>query len=411
MKKIALYHNLPSGGARRAMVNMVEGLVSRGYIVDEYCPETADLSFLPLDAYVRKTTVILFNPLGVFRKQIPMLTPYITAARLSRDLNMLAELGRRTAQFINHQDYDLVFTHDCQYVLFPDILRFLHTKSLHYCHAATHQSLRVQTMNNDQSRTRLLGKVKSLYYSPARQVYPYLRYRQAYRNLNAAQQVLTNSNFAAAELKKATAIKAQVCYLGVDPIQFRPLGLPRDRFVLSVGAVHYHKGYRFLIRSLAQFPEKKRPALVIAANNSDPAEMGILRGLAAEKKVNFTVRKINDGDEMVKLYNRAAAFVYCPIREPWGLAAVEAMACGTPVVAVGEGGVAESVVNGETGLLTIRDEKLFADALKQVLFNPELAARLGSGGVARVRSHFTWEKTVDRLETQFHELVHEHRAL
>jgi len=262
--------------------------------------------------------------------------------------------------------------------------------------------LRVQALNNDQSRTGLLGKVKSLYYYPARHVYPWLRYRRTGQNLDAAQQVLTNSNFAAAELKNAAAIKARVCYLGVDPIRFRPLGLPRDRFVLSVGAVHYHKGYRFLIRALAKLPETHRPALVIAANSVESAEMRVLQGLAAEVGVNFTVQNITNVDNMVELYNRAAVFVYSPIREPWGLAAVEAMACGTPIVAVGEGGVAESIVDGETGLLTARVEHLFANALSLVLFKPALAASLGAGGVVRARSHFTWEDTVDSLEHNFY---------
>jgi D-inositol-3-phosphate glycosyltransferase len=121
--------------------------------------------------------------------------------------------------------------------------------------------------------------------------------------------------------------------------------------------------------------------------------------------VKLTVCTVSDEAEMAALYNQTSAFVFCPIREPWGLAAVEAMACGTPVVAVGEGGLVESAVDGETGLLTGRDPEAFAAALGRVLSDPALARRLGAGGVARARAHFSWEDTVDRLEAHLHEVT------
>jgi glycosyltransferase involved in cell wall biosynthesis len=119
----------------------------------------------------------------------------------------------------------------------------------------------------------------------------------------------------------------------------------------------------------------------------------------------MSVRNVGDAAEMAALYNRAAAFVYSPVREPWGLAAVEAMACGAPVVAVREGGVAESVVDGETGLLTPRDAGAFADALCSVLRAPGLAARLGAGGAAHARARFSWAFTIDNLEAHLQAVV------
>lgn len=400
---IALYHNLPSGGARRAMVEMVRGLAARGHTVDEYCPETADLAFLPLDGVARRTVVLPCRLLGISMRRVPLLTPYLTAARLARDLRTLAAVGRQAAQRIEAEGYDLVFTHDCQRVLVPDVLRFLRGPSVHYCHAATSASVRKP--ESDGPVAGVTAQIKHLYYAPARGTYPWLRFRQAGRNLAAASRVLTNSRFAAAELREAFGVASQVCYLGVDGAQFRPLGLPRERFVLSVGAVHPHKGYRFLVRALARLPEAERPPLVIAANSVEPAELHALQALAAGLGVRFTVQRVADASEMAALYNRAAAFIYAPIREPWGLAAVEAMACGAPVVAVAEGGVAESVADGESGLLTPRDEDAFASALARVLADPALVRRLGAGGVEQARTCFTWEQTVDRLEAHFEELV------
>ncbi|MCB0058533.1 MAG: glycosyltransferase family 4 protein [Caldilineaceae bacterium] len=393
---IALYHNLPSGGARRAMVEMARELAARGHTVDEWCPETADLAFLPLDGVVRRTVVLPFRPRGVATTRVPLLTPYITAVRLAGDLRAMAATGEQAAKRIAQENYDLVFAHDCQLVLAPDILRFLRLPNVHYFHAGTRAGVNwYEELSPDGS---LASQVKHLYYAPARMAFPRMRHRQARRNLRAVQRVLTNSHYAAAELQQDFGVTAGVCYLGVDGENFRPLGLPREPFVLSVGAVHYHKGYRFLVQALARLPEGQRPPLVIAANSVEPAELQALHELASELRVTFTVRQVSDESEMASLYNQAAAFVYCPIREPWGLAAVEAMACGAAVVAVGEGGVAESVVDGETGLLTSRDADAFAAALGHVLADPALAARLGAGGAACARDHFTWTATVDCLE-------------
>lgn len=400
---IALYHNLPSGGARRAMVEMVKGLMARGHTVDEYCPETADLSFLPLDGHVRRTVILPFRPLGVARRRVPMLTPYITAARSVYDLRAMAAVGQKAARHIGHPDYDVVFSHDCQLVLVPDLLRFLCQPSVHYCHAAT--SIGIRSLEHDPAGVGFPEQVKRFYYAPARSVYTRLRRRQTQRNLRAAGRVLTNSSFAAAELRQAFGVDSQVCYLGVDVARFRPLDLPRQAFVLSVGAVHYHKGYRFLVRALGRLPGEQRPPLVIAANSVESSELQVLQALATELGVKLTVCTVSDEAEMAALYNQASAFVFCAIGEPWGLAAVEAMACGTPVVAVGEGGVVESVVGGETGLLTGRDPEAFAAALGRVLADPALARRLGVGGVARARARFAWEDTVDRLEAHFHEVA------
>ncbi len=83
---------------------------------------------------------------------------------------------------------------------------------------------------------------------------------------------------------------------------------------------------------------------------------------------------------------------------PFGLVALESMACGTPVVAVSEGGVRETVVPGETGLLVERDPDGFASALIALLGNPARRDEMGRKGVAHVSSAWTWETSVRRME-------------
>jgi glycosyltransferase involved in cell wall biosynthesis len=101
--------------------------------------------------------------------------------------------------------------------------------------------------------------------------------------------------------------------------------------------------------------------------------------------------------ELVLQYNRAALFLYAPYREPFGLAPLEAMACGTPVVGVSEGGVRESVQGGKGGVLTERNEQLFAAAIERLLVNESERTALGASGLQAVRDSWTLDQAGQRL--------------
>lgn len=383
------------------MVEMVKGLAARGHVIDAYCPTTADHTFFPIEPYVRRSVILPFEPAGVWPRRIPLLTPYVTAVRLSRDLTKLAAVNQQAAQQIDIGQYDVVFSHDCQLAQNPDVLRFLQTPTVHYCHHGGGSRLKVpESKDIADGLKKNLGRIV---YALPNALYPYLRERKAETNIRAATITLTNSYFACERLYYMYNLESQVCYLGVDTAHFRPLYLPRQPFVLSVGAVHYFKGYRFLLEALRLIPVKQRPALIIAANSSETAERQLIEQLAGQYGIDLSIRQINDDEELLTLYNSAAAFVYTPIMEPWGLTALEAMACATPVVAVREGGIRESVVDGETGLLTDRQPAAFAEALQKVLLDPALAKQLGSNGRVRAEQ-FSWERTVDQLENIFAEV-------
>jgi glycosyltransferase involved in cell wall biosynthesis len=76
------------------------------------------------------------------------------------------------------------------------------------------------------------------------------------------------------------------------------------------------------------------------------------------------------------------------------------MACATPVVAVYEGGVRESVLHQKTGLLTARDPHQFAHAVQAILTDPELAMKYGAQARVCVENNGRWERTVVEIEEQ-----------
>jgi len=222
----------------------------------------------------------------------------------------------------------------------------------------------------------------------------------------AAGALFANSVFSHESILRAYGRSARVVYLGVDAEVFRPLGSARERFVLSVGALHPAKGFDFLVAALGRLPEKRRPPLVVVADRGYGDYRQELETHAARHRVVLEVRTRVTEDELVGLYNRAAAVAYAPYLEPFGLVALEAMACGTPLVAVAEGGLRESVKHGETGVLVPREERAFAEAVAGVLADDALARRLSDGGRAAILERWTWESSSRRLEEALLELAH-----
>ena len=91
--------------------------------------------------------------------------------------------------------------------------------------------------------------------------------------------------------------------------------------------------------------------------------------------------------------------------EPFGLAPLEAMACGLPVVAVKEGGVRETVVDGVTGFLTQRDPEEFAECIRQLLENHNLRRQFGEQAREHVRAFWTWERAAQDLLENFQRVL------
>jgi glycosyltransferase involved in cell wall biosynthesis len=200
-------------------------------------------------------------------------------------------------------------------------------------------------------------------------------------------------------------VEAQVSYHGVDIEAFQPLGLARERFVLSVGSLTPMKGFDFLVQAVGEMPADGRPPLVIASNFQNSDERVYLEQLAGDLAVDLRLEGHVTDERLVALYNQAAVVAYSPHREPFGLVPLEAMACAAPVVAVCEGGVVETVIDEKTGLLVERVPALFAQALGRLLHDPELAWNYGRHGRDVVERRWTWDTAVAHIEAHLETAV------
>lgn len=391
--RIAVYHNLLSGGAKRALAELTRRLARR-HEIDVYSLSCSSHDFADLRPFVRQYRVFPFEPLPLLRSPFGRLNQ---AARTA-DLLRLNRLNRQIAQEIERGEYDVVFVHPCQFETSPSLLAHLrHIPSVYFCQEPlrrVHEPAPWRPYDQPASRARqLMDQVDPLirlYYGTVRRV--------DHRNARGAGRVLVNSEFIQSAASRIYELDAHVSYLGVDSEMFRPLSLPRKGFILSVGSLTPLKGFDFLIGAVARVPQAQRPPLVIASNFENPPERDYLQRLASEGGVELRLLSRVSDDELVRLYNEAAAVAYAAVREPFGLVPLEAMACGTPVVAVREGGVRETVVDEETGLLVERETKPFATALSRLLAGPQLAADYGRQGRELVLRRWTWDEAAARVE-------------
>jgi glycosyltransferase involved in cell wall biosynthesis len=160
------------------------------------------------------------------------------------------------------------------------------------------------------------------------------------------------------------------------------------------------------------------PPEVLYAGRLSP-EKGVLELVEAAHGLNLVVA--GDGplrgripgakgfvphDKLQELYARAAV-VACPSRrEGFGVACLEAMAHGRPVVASAVGGLLDLVVDGETGIVVPpRDPAALRSALERLLADPELRRRLGAAGRERARARFSWPAVTDATLAAYAEAV------
>src|SRR4029079_12849962 len=105
------------------------------------------------------------------------------------------------------------------------------------------------------------------------------------------------------------------------------------------------------------------------------------------------------------ILNRASMLVYAPRLEPFGFASLEANACATPVIAVAEGGLRETIIPGMNGLLVENDALAMAQAINQLRANPTFARQLGENGRKLVEQQWSLQAAQDRIEQQLLRVV------
>jgi glycosyltransferase involved in cell wall biosynthesis len=200
---------------------------------------------------------------------------------------------------------------------------------------------------------------------------------------------------------------------GIDTERFRPVapdramrarltaGHPDDFLALYVGRIAKEKGVERLREPLSELPDVR-----LALVGGGP-EMDQIRALYAGTPAVFT--GFLDGDELVSAFASADALVFPSTNETFGLVALEAMACGLPVIAGMSGGLVDILQDGVNALVCDPDRpRSIAECLSRLQHSPELRARLREGALAHARAR-SWRATMDQLIDYYHLAMRVHR--
>ena len=212
--------------------------------------------------------------------------------------------------------------------------------------------------------------------------------------------------------------RVHVVLNGIDPEKWFPgdttiaeeLGVDTSKPIAAfVGRITRQKGVPHLLKAAQQFDEDIQ--LILCAGAPDTEEIaaeteGLVDTLKAQRDGVFWVKDMLPPEKIREVYALADVFVCPSIYEPLGIVNLEAMACGTAVVASRVGGIPEVVVDGETGVLVDYDaedaegfERGLAEAVNAVAGDPDRARALGEAGLKRARDEFSWrtiaQQTVD----------------
>jgi len=213
--------------------------------------------------------------------------------------------------------------------------------------------------------------------------------------------------------------RIRVIWSAVDPEALRP-SAPREVLRAQLGAAPEtpcllvaanlvrRKGVDVLLAAVAALAPGSRCVLWVAG---DGAERAALEAAAARLGIAERVRFLGRRGDVPDLLEACDVFVLPSRQEGLGVAALEAMARGRPVVASAVGGLAEIVIPEQTGLLVPPgDAAVLAAALERLLADPGLARRLGAAGAARVAERFLAEQMVSAYEALYREILAERSA-
>lgn len=388
--KIAVFHNLPSGGAKRALYGYIEYLTKNNHQIDVFIPSTANEDFLPLEKVVNnlfvfpvKTTLV--NSIYSTIKYIPPQIKNISLKDLEQTEQIIAEV-------INKGNYDIVLCEQDQFTMAPFLLKYLKKSHVYYCQ----QPLRNDAISEvifPRKKNNILGVLKNLGSNTV--IKRGLNIDKT--NSSYSKYTLSNSYFSRENILRMYGINSHVSYLGVDPEIFKPIEIPKKQFILSVGTFTPEKGHGFIVDSLALINHEIRPKLIVVSNSSYPPWKKYLEEYAAKLDVEMEILSLINDKELATLYNQAELVVYSPYLEPFGLVPLESMACGTPVVAVKEGGVRETVIHKKTGLLVDRDEELFSAAITKMLSKDYKRYDMGKKAIKAVENYWTIDHAGERL--------------
>jgi glycosyltransferase involved in cell wall biosynthesis len=350
--RVAIFHELDFGGARRTVQELGKRLNKiidvDLYYVDNQQEENVQKNYKNVFFYSFYPRIWKGND---WKSKL---------YKDSLELIRLYNLHRKIANDIQLKKYDYVFVHPSKYTQSPFLLRFI-SNAIYYCQ----EPLRI-VYDPSVSSISDIKFPKNIYEYLNRKIRKWIDLI----NLKNTFLILANSNFSKELIIKSYNKKATVCYLGVDTDIFKPYNLSKAIDVLYIGNADENLDF---LKEQLEICKSKIKLHVMLRKSGKP--------------------RIGD-KELVKLYNQSKVLVALNHNEPFGLIPLEAMSCGTPVIAADEGGYRESVVNNKTGYLISKSDDSLCRKIKEIIDNDKLRNDMAKYARENVLNNWSWDRSI-----------------
>lgn len=361
--KIAIYHELPKGGARNS-VNEIAQFLKNNNTVDLYTVNGA------------KEESGFYTHYYSYNFPVKKWLGNNWKTRLYKDtieLIKLYRLNKKISQIIQKRKYDILFVHASEYIEAPFILSFANKNKVFYLHDPYYRYVYEQDLTSDVSEL-------------SRKFYEWMnktlrRYLDR-ANVRGANYVIANSYFTGKLFSKTYKKKATVIELGINMDFFKQAkGKKRRIDLLYIGSKQRLDGYD----TYRKVKDKLGSNYVI-------------------RELLFEDEWIHSRKEMKELYGMSKVVLCLARREPLGLVPLEAIACGAIPVAVREGGYKETILHGQNGFLVKRDPNELYVVIKKLLSSQKMQNEIITSGSKISDAKWDLKNTAKKLNAYFESL-------
>lgn len=210
-------------------------------------------------------------------------------------------------------------------------------------------------------------------------------------------EIFVNSIYSKNIAEKIYKRKGIIIYPGVDTEEYAPIPFEeKEDYILGVGRLSRFKNFDILISAFAKL-ENKKISLFIIGNGEEKINLqNLVKKLKLKERVKFLANISNQ--EIITYYAKAKAFILCSKNEPFGIVPIEAMSCGTTVIADNSGGPMETIKNKETGeLINCTVENLHA-TLEKLLIADGVLKKYSTNARKHVEASFSWDNSVKKIK-------------
>ena len=393
--KIAVWHNLPSGGGKRALYSHIKVLKERGHYLEAWTTDLSSKDYLPL------TDLILEHTLPIKLKWDASISYSNPIIRIQNQISIMQEHCKSCVQEIESQGFDMIFVNSCQFLYMSFISNYANIPSILYLgepHRRLYEAL-PENIWQAQFSHFLLKKSKTFFKEFRRNYANRIKVMEEIKSAKKYSEILVNSLYSRESIIRSYGIDASVCYLGINRSMFNSSPVKKEPYVVCIGTISFLKSTHKAIQIISKIPSEIRPVLKWVANGIDKQYFNEIQKLAHDLKVIFVPLINISDDELKMILAKAAVMLYTPHLEPFGLAPLEANACGTFVLAVAEGGVRESISDGKNGtLFNGFNVEEIAESLIKFISDLNYAKKIGQEACRFVEENWNEQKMADNIE-------------